>query len=69
MVRVRSKSNIVRPEPETEMARCRRIREQRDRRFRTIQAALAHFAALEREGGRTRTPAAAGRRKAAHSVN
>jgi antitoxin (DNA-binding transcriptional repressor) of toxin-antitoxin stability system len=56
-------SNRMWPEPESEMARCRRIREERDRRFGTIEAALAHFAALERQGARPRQSPAEGKRK------
>ena len=58
-------SKVVRPEPENDVARCRRVREQRDRRFKTIEAALAHFAALERQGARSRPMDPIHRNKAA----
>jgi hypothetical protein len=37
---------------EGEVARCRRVREGRDRQFGTLKAALRHFADLEAQGNR-----------------
>jgi hypothetical protein len=42
---------MKKPEEESEVARCRRVREERDRRFGTLDAALAHFAKLQRSSG------------------
>ena len=39
-------------ESEGEVARCRRVREERDRRLGTLDAALRHFSRLELQGRR-----------------